>query len=269
METSTPFLITGHHEEIRNLLLAGAAGISFFFLLWRTYLAHQDTKTKKKEENTNKLNQINKAYTDAIDQLSNDKITIRLGGAYALEQLAQNNQSMHSQIMEVLCSYVRLNSPSNIEKPEEDKNITLDIQTILTIIGRRNHEFDKEPLDLSGSNLRKANLEGANLEGANLLGADLFAANLENAKLQKANLQDANLTGANLEGANLLGADLFAANLFAASLRDAINLTCKQLKEAKNWEQSYRNLELACGAEIPEMTKEDEELLYHNRLQTP
>jgi uncharacterized protein YjbI with pentapeptide repeats len=56
---------------------------------------------------------------------------------------------------------------------------------------------------------------------------------------------------AKLGGANLSGADLSGADLTQAELHTALNLTCAQLVQAKNWEAAYRELKLACGKPIP------------------
>jgi hypothetical protein len=78
--------------------------------------------------------------------------------------------------------------------------------------------------NLQGANLGLANLQGADLRGANLQGANLGLANLRGAYLSYANLQGADLCGANLQGANLV-----EAKLQGADLRNAENLTVKQL----------------------------------------
>ena len=74
-----------------------------------------------------------------------------------------------------------------------------------------------------------------------LTGADLIRANLTGADLSNANLAWADLTGADLTGANLSGARLFEAILPNAKLRGA------DLRDAGNLTQ--RQLDVACGDE--------------------
>lgn len=103
--------------------------------------------------------------------------------------------------------------------------------------------------DLSGARLEEADLRGASLGGADLWGAvliradlsqaHLWGANLNNANLHQANLASARLSeatlwGADLSEANLDGASLWGANLEGANLRDARNLTAKQLTQVKS-----------------------------------
>ncbi len=92
--------------------------------------------------------------------------------------------------------------------------------------------------NLYGANLSRADLYGANLFGANLSRADLYGANLSGANLSRADLYGANLFGANLDNANLYDANLDNANLDNANLSRAIELNCRQVKEAENWEKA-------------------------------
>jgi hypothetical protein len=82
--------------------------------------------------------------------------------------------------------------------------------------------------DLNNSNLKMADFTNANLEGARL-----DSAQLQGADLYQAQLQGANLSGTQLQGANLENAKLDSANLAGTQLRDARNLTIKQLLEVK------------------------------------
>jgi hypothetical protein len=46
--------------------------------------------------------QITERFTRAIDQLGNDKLSVKLGGIYALERIAKDSPKDHWQVMEVL-----------------------------------------------------------------------------------------------------------------------------------------------------------------------
>ena len=193
--------------------------------------------------------QITERFTKAIEQLGSDNISIRLGGIYALESIAEYSQKghwserYHWTIMEVLSAFVR-ESPSLKEDLEEKKaeneqqsqKLRIDIQAALTVIGRRNPEKDKGIL-----NLRSTDLRGANLGEAQLQGADLCEAKLQGAYLIKANLKEAQLVMANLEGAHIRHANLEKAKFLEANLRGA-KLQEANLKEAGFYNA---NLELA------------------------
>jgi uncharacterized protein YjbI with pentapeptide repeats len=203
--------------------------------------------------------QITDRFTNAINQLGEtgrEKLAIRLGGIYALERIARDSERDHWPIMEVLTAYVRENAPWKEEEqrsteetsPHEPQptqsnqsppKLAIDIQAILTVLGRRTRTFDEgedQRLDLSRTALRRAllgraHLVRASLRAAHLEGALLGRAHLEWADLVEAHLVRASLRAAHLEGASLTEAQLEGADLWAAQLEGA-NLTGAQLERA-------------------------------------
>lgn len=237
--------VTAQDEAFRTLLqLIGGAAILFGgYTAWRTLRATQRTveATEKQVEATQKQveiareGQITERFNKAVEHLGSDDLTIRLGGIYALERIAEDSETHHWPVMEVLTAFVRENAPrkQEAEHPERKVGSTAsiwgemeprtDIQAILTVIGRRSTKLEKADqfLDLRGTELRGANLFEANLCEANLNRANLREANLSGANLQRASLIWTNLHWANLRGATLRGARLTGANLCAAYLGDA------------------------------------------------
>lgn len=175
----------------------------------------------------------------AIDQLGKPAIEIRLGGIYALERISKESEDDYWPIMEILTAYIRKNSSGDIAKNKkvthismdiqanesttsefpEARKISLDIQAILTVIGKRIHSFNNG--ESKRLNLGLTHLEMADLQEAHLEGADLHEAHLEVADLQEAHLQEAFFVGAHLEGAYLLKAHLEEAYLQEAHLEGA------------------------------------------------
>jgi Pentapeptide repeats (8 copies) len=185
-------------------------------------------------------------YAKGIEQLGNDNLDVRLGGIYALEQIARDSPRDRDQttIVEVLSAFVRVHSDPLYqlrESLQEGEQYTgtlqlqrvaalayvreldrppVDVQAAVTVLGRLPARAENAPLaDLSDACLRMANLHRANLSGANLRGADLTGANLRGANLAEVSLRKADLTGADLRAANLTKADLREANLTEADLR--------------------------------------------------
>ena len=179
--------------------------------------------------------QITERFTKAIELLSSQEVTTRLGGIYSLERIAQNSKDNHWTIMEVLTAFIREQTSlkasleeKNTECEEPPLELRVDIQAALTVIGRRDlkKDSDGQRLDLRNSNIRGANLiafklQRALLDGANLQEANLTDTHLEEAKLSKANLQGAELFKANLQGANIELANLQEANIELADLQGA------------------------------------------------
>jgi uncharacterized protein YjbI with pentapeptide repeats len=181
---------------------------------------------------------ITERFTRSIEQLGNKEETIRIGGIYALERIANDSPRDGWTIMEVLSSFVRGKQSVKGQDLDGLPTIRTDSQAALTVINRRQTELEStsQYLDLSLSNLTEANLVGANLDRAKLSNAALIKADLRGASLNLANLSHANLNGANLtkvqlERANLIQADLSNTNLSSANLNEA-NLNKANLGDA-------------------------------------
>jgi uncharacterized protein YjbI with pentapeptide repeats len=181
---------------------------------------------------------ITERFTRSIEQLGNKEETIRIGGIYALERIANDSPRDGWTIMEVLSSFVRGKQSIKGQDLDGLPTIRTDSQAALTVINRRQTELEStsQYLDLSLSNLTEANLVGANLDRVKLSNSALIKADLREASLNLANLSHANLHGANLtrvqlERANLIQADLTNTNLSSANLNEA-NLNKANLGDA-------------------------------------
>lgn len=231
------------------------------FLLAGGYITWRRLEVAQKGLEVAREGQITERFTRAIDQLGavdeadkTKKLEIRLGGIYALEQIAKDSETFYWPIIEILTAYVRENSkiPKDEDgNPDYDKanRVTADIQAILTVIGRRARNSRKgEDRSL---NLGRTNLCGAILEEAELQNALLDDANLANAFLSGANLQVAFIEYANLRGAILDETNLKYAILHGADLRGVIGLTQDQIDSAKGDETT----KLPDGIVMPESWK--------------
>ena len=224
---------------LRNLALIVFGVIGFALAGWRTSITERNTKiaernTRLAAENIeigNKnaeiadRNSVTDTFTKALEQLGSgskeeSNIEVRIGAIYGLEKLSQSNDDYYQAIIDILCSYVQQNSPT-FSRSDLPDAISQDVQAAMTVIGRRIVREFEAPLILELTNLRLA-------------------------RLMEADLEEADLTGAYLRGADLRGAKLEGANLTGAK-----NLTCEQLQTAQHWEESYRDPDLACGADIP------------------
>jgi len=175
--------------------------------------------------------QVADRFTAAIDQLGQednkkqDKLSIRLGGLYGLQQLmndAPAGEPVEPAVVQVLCAFVRTHAPRPATPSKTVPPSPADVRASITVHGNRPNP-SQYPLDLSNTllGLDHADLHGADLRGADLNDADLINANLYNADLHGADLHGADLHGADLHGADLHGADLNGAVLYNAGLRGA------------------------------------------------
>jgi hypothetical protein len=185
--------------------------------------------------------QITERYTRAVEQLGSDRLAVRLGAIYALERIARDSERDHWPIMEILTAYVREHAPWKEEEQRSQPMLALDIQAILTVLGRRTRTYCKgedDRLDLARTDLCGALIGGTHLEGANLTETHLERANLSGAHLEDAilmytHLEDALLITARLGRASLMGAHLEGADLGGVNLKGVRGLTVEQLASVK------------------------------------
>jgi uncharacterized protein YjbI with pentapeptide repeats len=184
-------------------------------------------------------------FTNAVEQLGSKDVDVRLGGIFALQQIAERADYARP-VAEILVAYLKTHAreatDTDAEKAPEvsvidsaGRRVRLrpDLQAALLILGqeRLRARAKMGRLDLSFLDVRYADLEGVDLSGVILLGSVLDGSNLRGAKLERADLRQASLASADLSQANLSGVDLSRADLTSARLDNA-RLDGSLLREA-------------------------------------
>jgi Pentapeptide repeats (8 copies) len=236
-------------------LLAGALAAGGAISVWQNYRTQQENlRTAQQKLDVDRKVEITNRFTQAITQIGAlapnqaPNIEVRLGGIYALEQIARDSaEKYHWTVMEVLTTYIRQNSQWHDGKPQTvdaygKPRPRADVQAILQVLGRRSLSYGVgEPVrlfigdaDLRGLLLPDAQLRGAFLEGAHLEMASLPGTDLDTAILKDAHLGWANLEGARFAKTDLTGANLEKARVSDADFRESIGLTPDQLLAAED-----------------------------------
>jgi len=259
-------------DNARGRLLTLAAGVAAAGAL--IFTARNFTLSRRTFELTEQ-GQVTDRYTKAIEQLGSDKLDVRIGGVYALERIARDSARDHPTVMEVLTAFIPEHSkeywpPTEPGGQVQERLTRPDVETALTVVGRRDQARDIQPIDLTSANLTSANLAGAHLDGALLngafltradvheaflSGAFLSGADLTDALLDRAHLDGADFTGSFLDGAFLSGADLTGADFTGADLLrahlDGADLRRADFRGANLAEADFHDAVLT-GARWPE-----------------
>ena len=214
-------LLLIENELRRTLVLLVGTGLiaSALAILWRRVAAgeraaHASLAIAQEAQRSERFGR-------AVARLADDRLAVRIGALYILEQIAAESASQHWPIMEVLCAYLREHAGWVAERPRPER-LPIDVQAVLTVLGRRTRTNERnEKLDLRGTDLRGASLDGVHLERAILAGTHLEDASLQKGHLEAADLRGAVLSNADLVEANLKGADLREARLETAYLVEA------------------------------------------------
>ena len=238
---------------IRNLGLVKGGVIAIILAVWRSVVGSRQADTAQR-------GLLNERYQKGAEMLGSEVLSVRLGGIYALQQLADEYpQQYHVQIMRLFCAFVRNptkngegNDPSDVigEPPHTAPPLREDTQAVVRAIGTRREELlDLEGkarfhLDMSGCDLRSAEFLGlklatstlwdseeesisevftrrTNLSDTKLCSAKMVFAKLKNADLMDACLCNARLVHTDLTDTYLMGADLSKARLLGAILSGA------------------------------------------------
>jgi ABC-type nickel/cobalt efflux system permease component RcnA len=125
-------------SDTRTAMVQALGGIALLTGLWVTWRNLRLTEqTSRQTLDLSRKGQINDRFIKAIEQLGaidqggGKKLEIRLGGIYALEQIAKDSPDDHHwPIMEILTAYVRAHAP----RKEEEHNTNM-ARTSCTSVG--------------------------------------------------------------------------------------------------------------------------------------
>ncbi|WP_271881818.1 pentapeptide repeat-containing protein [Phaeobacter italicus] len=215
-------------------------------------------------------------------ETSEPNLEVRIGSIFALERIARENPDFHVQVMEILCAYVRLNSPvigaaklsfdkrdtsktahHNDETSGQCPSLRIDIQTALDALGRRSETniltkeaFANFKVRLNGCNLQRAEISG-NWDHADFSDCALELACFSDARFvqtdfRRSRLSKLTLVKCNFENAKIERAELHSTNLEAEQI-----LSLLSPSDYGHWGPMIKNCELNVdGVPIPDALRE-------------
>ena len=193
-------------------------------------IAQDQINIAQRQADTAQQGLLNERYQKGAEMLGSNALTLRLGGIFALQRLAEEHpEQYHVQITRLFCAFVRpaeipSEPPDMIPEPNPVPP-TADIQAIMDAIGAREEHRqmleDQEKyrlwlslVKLSAASLGRANLSSAQMDWAWLDRADLRETNLSGATVDNSALDYAWLGGAKLVGTSFRSAGLQGASFW-------------------------------------------------------
>jgi hypothetical protein len=203
-------------NDVRGTLVQGTAG-----LLALAGIALGAAVTMR-QVRVSREGQFIDLFTRAVEQLASDRVSVRHGGVYAMERIAEAAPHYRGHVAALLAAFVRQQAPWPAETAPpgwRHGGLRDDVGGAMAVLGRRSMV-----LPGTGIELERTDLRGAELGGADMSRFCFAGANLDGAVLTGCDLTDATFTGASLRGADLTGATLTRADLTGADLDGAIGL---------------------------------------------
>ena len=236
---------------VRNIGFMIAGSVALPLAIWRATVADRQASAAQCQAAIAQRGLLNERYQKGAEMLGNERLPVRLGGIYALQQLAEDHlEGYHRQAMRLLCTFVRYPSRSQRlagtgQSDEKGSPIRPDVGAAIDAIAYRSDQAITLETEYRFTvHLNSADLRGAKLAHAKLTGAVLRNANLAHAKLRHANLVDTDLVNVDMCDADFYRANLCNADLTNTKLINArfvyANLTRAYLNDAKAAKADFR-----------------------------
>ena len=226
---------------IRNIALVVAGLIALPLAIWRGFVA-------ERQANTAQQGLLNERYQKGAEMLGSEVLSVRLGGIYAMQRLAEDYpEQYHVQIMRLFCAFVRLptrdqslESGQAVIEPGTLLGIRQDVEAVMQIIDSR----AKSRIELERNADFRLDLRGANLPTAQFLDADLSKAMFHKSNLSDANFANTDLTNSFLPYSDLSQAQFHNVN-FTRTRLWSVNLSGAMLQDADLSRTDFPNANLS------------------------
>ena len=221
---------------IRNVALVIAAPIALALAIWRSAvagrqanIAQRQAELAQQQADLAERGFLNERYQKGAEMLGSEVLSVRLGGIYALQRLAEEHPvQYHIQIMRLFSAFARNPTKDGVPPSTLREDVNAVLQAILDrgqngieLENTEQFKFDLTGSDLRGAYLRHVDLAKVILVSAKLIGAELYGTNLSDADLRHADLSNAHLTRTHLNKADLFKANLTNASFIRADLSGA------------------------------------------------
>jgi hypothetical protein len=163
--------------DVRTALVQALGGAA---LVGTLYFSAASLQASNRTLDLNRQGQVADRFTRAVAQLGDAaSLDVRVGGIYALEQVARDATEYRTPVLEVLTSYLREHDrwqpTATMPSSQPDgtagrPQVRADVHAVVTALRQREPDSSSpmhlHEVDLGGTDLRGAHLEGADLHGA-------------------------------------------------------------------------------------------------------
>ena len=104
----------------------------------------EDAANAQAEANrTTEWGQRQERFKNAIEHLGHNSDSVRLGGAYELFHLVQDNKDLRQTVMDILCAHIRRTTGERKYREDYPSKPSEEVQSLLTLLFVEEHEAFK------------------------------------------------------------------------------------------------------------------------------
>lgn len=196
---------TSPYRNVKDIVVFVGAALALYFTFRRMKAADEQNKnqTKAIEAQTAQIelsrrDQLSKRFTEAVKQLGDDKLAIRMGGIAGLWAVATESTHPEDRIMvlDVLCAFVR-----NAEWPtaKEGQGTKPDVALVMNRLGSEGPYFPWGGQE-NGRKPYRRDLAGGYISGWTVEGEDWRETNFSNCLIRQFEWNGGRFDGASFEG---------------------------------------------------------------------
>lgn len=117
-------------EIVRNWAIVAGGAIGIGLAWWRAVALNRQSIAQQQQATIAQRAHITEVFKDAVEQLGNDKLEVRLGAVQTLVRIVDDFSEFEGPILRLLTAYVREQS----ERFEQDQRPTVDLIEIVNYI---------------------------------------------------------------------------------------------------------------------------------------
>ena len=118
---------------VRNVGLVLGGFYALLVAIWRSLVAQHQSEAAESQANVARQSLLNERYQYGARMLGDDLLSVRLGGIYALQGLADEvPETYHVPIMRLFCAFAR--TPQLDEEVKNEMSLREDVQAIIEAI---------------------------------------------------------------------------------------------------------------------------------------
>ena len=199
---------TNAEVTTRIALIASLSGLAAFVGLFWTAQSYR----------LSVRGQVTDSFLKAVERLSLDNISQRLGAIYVLERLALDSASDHRAVVDILGAFIRETGSSDREVEDP---VAVDVQAAIIVLGTLPARESIPRGDLSGSKLVDADFSRLNFHRANFSDAVLKHCNMKRGRFGEAKFTSCQLDECDFEYSYLSEATFGGAHIRNSTFRAA------------------------------------------------